>query len=148
MTEEHSSCSRTAADHSKSSSADKGLQYYLLSFLAAFIACLCCSLPLLALALGLAGASGIKGYMGKYHDLYQFAAVSILLGACVFMWLQKKKGRMSLKGCLSVSSCTCILNVRGDDCCYGKSLDSMVHRKGHWLRIARQPLSKLICATR
>jgi hypothetical protein len=74
------------------------LQYYLLSFLAAFIACLCCSLPLLALALGLAGASGIKGYMGKYHDLYQFAAVSILLGACVFMWLQKKKGRMSLKG--------------------------------------------------
>jgi len=100
VTEEHSSCSRTAADHSKSSSADKGLQYYLLSFLAAFIACLCCSLPLLALALGLAGASGIKGYMGKYHDLYQFAAVSILLGACVFMWLQKKKGRMSLKGCL------------------------------------------------
>lgn len=100
MTEEHSSCSRTAADHSKSSSADKGLQYYLLSFLAAFIACLCCSLPLLALALGLAGASGIKGYMGKYHDLYQFAAMSILLGACVFMWLQKKKGRMSLKGFL------------------------------------------------
>jgi uncharacterized membrane protein YwaF len=38
--------------------------------------------------------------MGKYHDLYQLAAVSILLGACVFMWLQKKKGRMSLKGFL------------------------------------------------
>ena len=100
MTKEHSSCGAAPADSSKSSSSEKGLQYYLVSLLAAFIACLCCSLPLLALAFGLAGASSLREHMGKYHELYQVAAVIILLGACVFMWLQKKKGRMSPKGFL------------------------------------------------
>ena len=91
---EHSSCEAMP----KPSSQNRGFRYCLVSLLAALIACLCCSVPLLAVAIGLAGASSLNEYFGKNHGAFQALAVTILLATSGFMWFQKTKGKMSTKG--------------------------------------------------
>ncbi len=92
---EHSSCE--AMPDNKEPSSQNRFRYHLLSLTAALIACLCCWIPLLAVAIGLAGASSLTQYIGKNHPAFQALAVAILFATSVFMWVQKKKGKMSAK---------------------------------------------------
>ena len=95
----HSSCESSTCK-SGYSVGHKRIRHYLLSLSAAILACLCCSIPLLGIAVGLAGASSIYQYFGNNHPAFQVLAIAILLGTSLFMWVQKKKGKMSGKGFL------------------------------------------------
>lgn len=93
----HSSC-EAMSNNKEPSSQNKGFRHYLLSLTAALIACICCWIPLLAVAIGLAGASSLTQFVGRNHPAFQALAVGILLATSVFMWVQKKKGKMSARG--------------------------------------------------
>lgn len=98
MKEDHSCChNELPKGESSAQAATKSLKSYLVGVGAAFLACLCCSLALIPLMLGLSGALIFKEQLGPYHTFFEAAAVIMLVGACVYMWKDHKKSGKSLK---------------------------------------------------
>lgn len=90
--EDHSCCKRTPQEISAESQGRvRSLKSYAVGALAGFLACLCCSVPLIPLMLGLSGALVLKDQLGAYHQFFETGAIVILLAACVFMWNHHKK---------------------------------------------------------
>lgn len=96
MKEDHSCCHKEIPKGERAQAATKSLRSYLVGLGAAFLACLCCSLALIPLMLGLSGGLLLKEHIGSYHTLFEVAAVIILVCACVFMWKDHKKSGRSL----------------------------------------------------
>ncbi len=99
MNTDHSSCDK-APKSDMTLGKKKDLRSYLLGFIAAFIACLCCSLPLIPLILGLSGASLFKEQLGQYHKYFEIAAVMVLIAACIFMWRRHRATKKALSSFL------------------------------------------------
>lgn len=99
MNHNHSSCS---LEHKEINASAKqaGIRSYLLGAVAAFISCLCCSLPLIPLILGLSGAISLRDQLGNYHWLFEIASIIILIAACLFMWRRNRKHSKPLKSLL------------------------------------------------
>lgn len=98
MSDDHSSC---GLDHKETNPPAKaGIRSYIVGAVAAFISCLCCSLPLIPLVLGLSGASSLREQLGKYHSLFEIASIMILIAACLFMWKRNRKHNKPLKSLL------------------------------------------------
>lgn len=97
MKEDHSCCHKELPKgESRAQAATKSLRSYLVGLGAAFLACLCCSLALIPLMLGLSGGLLLKEQLGPYHTLFEAAAVIMLIGACVYTWQDHKKSGKSL----------------------------------------------------
>lgn len=105
MNHNHSSCS---LDHKETNASAKqaGIRSYLLGVVAAFISCLCCSLPLIPLILGLSGASSLREQLGNYHWLFEIISIMVLIAACLFMWKRNRKHNKPLKNLLLQMACT------------------------------------------
>lgn len=88
--EDHS-CHLQSQDKTVEARQEKSLKSYIVGGLAAFIACLCCSLPLIPLMLGLSGAVAFKDQLGSYHWAFDVLGVAVLLGACCYMWRDHRK---------------------------------------------------------
>jgi chromate transport protein ChrA len=99
MNHNHFSCS---PDHKETIASAKqaGFRSYLLGAVAAFISCLCCSLPLIPLILGLSGATSLREQLGNYHWLFEIVSIMILIAACLFMWKRNRKHNKPLKSLL------------------------------------------------
>ena len=82
----HSSCKKTQKN--------KTLRSYLAGIIAAFLACLCCSLPLVPLMLGISAGSSLMS-LTKYHLLFDIFGVIILLGSLVYIWREHKSEEKS-----------------------------------------------------
>lgn len=72
----------------------KTLGSYLTGFGAAFLACVCCLVPLIPLMLGLSGGSLLLS-LSKYHVLFDVLGGLILLAALLYIWHEHKAGGMS-----------------------------------------------------
>lgn len=81
MAEKHSCC--------KTSQERASLRSYLAATIAIFLACVCCSLPLLPLMLGLSGSSSFFS-LTKYHKLFDIFGLLILLGSILYIWHEHK----------------------------------------------------------
>ncbi len=99
MKADHSSC-EIASKANMPMGKKKDLRSYLLGMVAAFIACLCCSLPLIPLILGLSGASLYREQLGQYHQLFEIVAIVVLIVACVFMWRRHREAKKPLSSFL------------------------------------------------
>ncbi|MBX3076758.1 hypothetical protein KF913_22800 [Candidatus Obscuribacterales bacterium] len=99
MNHNHSSCSLVHKE-TNASAKQAGIRSYLIGAVAAFISCLCCSLPLIPLILGLSGATSLREQLGKYHSLFEIASILILVSACLFMWKRNRKHNKPLKSLL------------------------------------------------
>lgn len=96
MNHNHSSCSRNHQE-TNASANQAGIRSYFVGAVAAFISCLCCSLPLIPLIIGLSGATSLRDQLGKYHLLFEIASILILTTACLFMWIRNRKHEKPLK---------------------------------------------------
>ena len=63
--------------------------------IAVFLACLCCSLPLIPLMLGLSAASSWLS-LTKYHLLFDILGVIILYGTLIYIWREHKSTNKSV----------------------------------------------------
>lgn len=88
---DHSCCQKEAQKKPGKESSWKSLRSSTFGAIAAFAACLCCSLPLIPLMVGLSGAEALKDQLGLYHQSFEVAAFIILVGACGYMWRQHRK---------------------------------------------------------
>lgn len=68
---------------------------YLAGIVAAFLACLCCSLPLIPLMLGISAGSSLMS-LTKHHLLFDIFGVLILLGSLVYIWREHKSEEKSV----------------------------------------------------
>jgi arginine exporter protein ArgO len=82
----------------KSAGKKTALTSYASSLFASFIACLCCSLPLLALVTGVAGAEVLMNKMERYPYVFDGAGILVLVFAGARLWKQKRRGLISSKG--------------------------------------------------
>lgn len=78
---EHSCCKKTQ-EH-------KTLRSYTVSAIAVFLACLCCSLPLIPLMLGLSAGSSLLS-LTKHHLAFDVLGAMILFGSVVYIWHEHK----------------------------------------------------------
>lgn len=76
-TKAHSCCKRTEQR--------KTILSYLAAAIAAFLACLCCSLPLIPLMLGLSAGSSFLT-LTKHHLVFDILGGVILLGSLLYIW--------------------------------------------------------------
>lgn len=83
----HSCCKKTGER--------KTLLSYLAAVLAAFLACLCCSIPLIPLMLGLSAGSSLLS-LTKHHKLFDVLGGLILLGSLVWIWREHKTAERSI----------------------------------------------------
>lgn len=72
----------------------KTLRSYCAAVVAAFLACLCCSLPLIPLMLGLSAGSSLLS-LTKYHLLFDIVRVLILLGSLIYIWREHQSSEKS-----------------------------------------------------
>lgn len=79
----------------KTTQKQASLRSYLAAILAVFLACLCCSLPLLPLMLGLSGSSSLLG-LTKYHQLFDVFGSLIVLGSVAYIWHEHKATEQSV----------------------------------------------------
>lgn len=86
-TAEHSCC--------KTTQERRTLRSYLVGIVAAFLACLCCSLPLIPLMLGISAGSSLLS-LTKYHLLFDVLGALILLGSLVYIWHEHKSAETSV----------------------------------------------------
>lgn len=102
MKEDHSCCENPPqeAHVQKHIGEVRSLKSYAAGAMAAFLACLCCSLPLIPLMLGLSGALAFKEQLGAYHQAFEAGAVVILLAACVHMWNRHKQSGRPIRSFL------------------------------------------------
>jgi chromate transport protein ChrA len=106
--EDHSCCQKDEekADESK---RVKPLHSYVVGAVAAFVACLCCSVPLLLVLLGFSGAMALKESLSLYHWAFDVIGVAILLGACWYLWQVHRKSRKPLRSFVLLVGMTVIL---------------------------------------
>ncbi len=79
----------------KKSQKRKTLLSYLAAILAAFLACLCCSIPLIPLMLGLSAGSSLVS-LTKNHMLFDLLGGLMLLGSLVWIWREHKEAEKSV----------------------------------------------------
>lgn len=84
----------------KKTQQERTLRSYLAGIVAAFLACLCCSLPLIPLMLGISASSSLLT-LTKHHLLFDTFGIVILLGSLVYIWhehrLEEKSAFMNRK---------------------------------------------------
>jgi hypothetical protein len=98
MTDTHSCC--------KKLQQEKTLRSYVAAFVAAFLACLCCSLPLIPLMLGLSAGSSFLS-LTKYHLLFDITGGLILLASLIYIWREHQSSEKP--AWKSVQFWTCLL---------------------------------------
>lgn len=69
--------------------AHRTVRSYLAGAVAAILACLCCSLPLIPLMLGLSASSSLLG-LNKYHAVFDVLGAVILFASLVYIWRRHK----------------------------------------------------------
>jgi hypothetical protein len=84
----HSCCKKKAEKR-------KTLLSYFAAALAAFLACLCCSIPLIPLMLGLSAGSSLVS-LTKHHVLFDLLGGLMLLGSLVWIWREHKTAETSV----------------------------------------------------
>jgi len=86
-----------SADHSccKNNKKGKTLRSYTAGIVAAFLACLCCSLPLIPLILGISAGTSLLS-LTKYHLLFDILGALIILGSLVYIWHEHKSAETSV----------------------------------------------------
>jgi len=82
----HSCCKKTQQART--------IRSYLAGIVAAFLACLCCSLPLIPLMLGISAGSSLLS-LTKHHLLFDTFGVLILLGSLIYIWREHKSEEKS-----------------------------------------------------
>lgn len=82
----HSCCKKT--QHTRT------VRSYMAGIVAAFLACLCCSLPLIPLMLGISAGSSLLS-LTKHHLLFDTFGVLILFGSLVYIWHEHKSEEKS-----------------------------------------------------
>ncbi|MBP6743853.1 hypothetical protein KBI23_00830 [bacterium] len=73
----------------------KTLLSYLAAVVTAFFACLCCSVPLIALMLGVSGGSAFLG-LTKHHLLFDLLGGIMVFGSLVWIWRERKPEERSV----------------------------------------------------
>lgn len=84
---EHACCRKTLER--------KTLRSYATAVLAVFLACLCCSLPLIPLMLGLSAGSSLLT-LTKYHALFEILGGVIVFGSVIYIWHEHKSTEKSV----------------------------------------------------
>lgn len=82
----HSCCKKTERK--------KTLFSYLAAVLSAFFACLCCSVPLIPLMLGLSAGSTFLN-LTRYHLFFDLLGGLMLLGSLIWIWREHKMKEQS-----------------------------------------------------
>ncbi len=85
--ESHSCCKKTQQR--------KTLLSYAAGSIAAFLACLCCSLPLIPIMLGLSAGSSFLS-LTKHHLLFDTLGAVILFGSLIYIWHEHKSAEKSV----------------------------------------------------
>lgn len=89
----HSCCHSEISEDAgleKQSSASSRVGSYLGAIGAAIVACACCCLPVVAIALGVATMNQFE-WFHKYHLIFQAGGWLIMLGAVLYMWHQHRR---------------------------------------------------------
>ncbi|MBX9939970.1 MAG: hypothetical protein K2Y32_11990 [Candidatus Obscuribacterales bacterium] len=73
----------------------KSLWSYFAAVLSAFLACLCCSVPLIPLMLGLSAGSTFLSLM-RHHLIFDVLGGLMLLGSLIWIWREHKMGEQSV----------------------------------------------------
>lgn len=108
MKEDHSCCLAGQGTNAIQA-GHKSVKSYVVSATAAFIACLCCSIPLLLVLLGFSGAQALKEQFGLYHLAFDILSVAILLGACCYLWQEHRKSGKPLRSFVLLVGTTVLL---------------------------------------
>lgn len=79
----------------KKTERKKSLWSYLAAVLSAVLACLCCSVPLIPLMLGLSAGSTFLS-LTRHHLLFDALGGLMLLGSLIWIWREHKMGEQSV----------------------------------------------------
>jgi chromate transport protein ChrA len=108
LKDEHACCRQEAVSE-RTVKARKSLKSYIVGGVAAVVACLCCFLPLIPLMLGLSGALSFKEQLGPYQWTFEVLAVSVIVGACCYMWKEHRKSGKSWRSFILVVLATIVM---------------------------------------
>ncbi|MBX9688622.1 MAG: hypothetical protein K2X27_18075 [Candidatus Obscuribacterales bacterium] len=96
MNKNHSCCEEKKQEQAGIEKKRRAPRSYVTGAVAAFLACLCCSLPLIPLMIGLGGVTIFKEQLGQYHLVFEVGAILILLTACGYMWKEHQRSGKAL----------------------------------------------------